>query len=237
LHREARMIPKKYKRPTGEVAGCTPPDEDLASCPVLLVPGWGAPLWHTHWIARQLERAGLSVEEMKLPFLAVGDMRRSAAMVKDQVEQIRERTGSDRVSLISYSLGGLIERIYLQELGGYEHLGRAVFVGSPQDGIYTACEGAFTKAGRQVSKGSKFMRNLNRGAHLRMRRASVPVDIPLEGRDHLPVPECAPELRLQPRARLARAALGARVQPAGRAGRRRLPEGRGSRRGGPRSAG
>jgi triacylglycerol lipase len=156
------MIPKKYKRPTGEVAACTPPDEDLASCPVLLVPGWGAPLWHTHWIARQLERAGLSVEEMKLPFLAVGDMRRSAAMVKDQVEQIRERTGSDRVSLISYSLGGLIERIYLQELGGYEHLGRAVFVGSPQDGIYTAYAGAFTKAGRQVSKGSKFMRNLNR---------------------------------------------------------------------------
>jgi hypothetical protein len=37
-----------------------------------------------------------------------------------------------------------------------------VFVGSPQDGIYTAYAGAFTPAGRQVSKGSKFMRNLNR---------------------------------------------------------------------------
>jgi triacylglycerol lipase len=155
------MIPKKQKRPTDEAAGCAAPGEDLSSCPVLLVPGWGAPHWHTRWIARKLEQTGLTLEEMRLPYMAVGDMRRSAAMVKDEVDRIRERTGSDRVSMVGYSLGGLIERIYLQEHGGYQHLGRAVFVGSPQDGIYTAYAGVFTKAGRQVSKGSKFMRNLN----------------------------------------------------------------------------
>lgn len=105
-----RMIPRKQKPAVDKNTPCGQPGEDFSSYPILLVPGWDAPHWHTHWIARQLEKAGLEVKEMKLPHMAVSDMRSSATMVRDEVERMRERTRSERVSMVGYSLGGLIER-------------------------------------------------------------------------------------------------------------------------------
>jgi triacylglycerol lipase len=157
------MIPRKVRAGPGPSGSCeSEPAEDLASCPVLLVPGWGAPLWHTRWIAKHLGRQGLTVEQMSLPFMSTGDMVGSAEAVDALVDEILARTGAARVNMVGYSLGGLIARIWLQGFDGHEKLGRAAFVGSPQDGIYTGYAAAFTKAGRQVSKGSRFMRELNR---------------------------------------------------------------------------
>jgi triacylglycerol lipase len=157
------MIPRKVPETAGGArAGASKRGEDFASYPVLLVPGWGAPLWHTRWIAKHLERAGLTVEQMSLPFMSTGDMVESAEAVDARVDEIIEDTGAEKVNMVGYSLGGLIVRIWLQGFDGQERLGRAVFVGSPQDGIYTGYAAAFTKAGRQVSKGSRFMRDLNR---------------------------------------------------------------------------
>ena len=136
--------------------------EEFGSYPVLVVPGWGAPARHTRWIAKRLEREGLDVRWMSLPRMAIGDMVASAKLVLKEVEGIRSETGAARVNLLGYSLGGLIVRIYLETLGGYRALGRAVYVGAPQDGIYTGYPASFTTAGRQVRKGSRFMRELNR---------------------------------------------------------------------------
>jgi pimeloyl-ACP methyl ester carboxylesterase len=153
------MIAKKRKGDvTSTASGAT---ESFASCPVLLVPGWGAPAWHTDWIAGQLGKAGLDARKLELPKMAVGDMVESAGLVAAEVDRMLADTGAERVNLVGYSLGGLICRIYLQELGGHKKLGRAVFVGAPQDGIYTAYLAAFTRGGRQVCKGSPFMKRLN----------------------------------------------------------------------------
>lgn len=154
------MIVKKQKGCAVETKPKGRPEE-FSSYPVLLVPGWGAPMWHTRWIAWQLERSGLKPAKLKLPWMAVGDMNASARMVADEVDRLIEETGSPKVNLVGYSLGGTICRVYVQEFAGVEKLGRAVYVGSPQDGIYTGYLASFTKGGRQVRKGSKFMRELN----------------------------------------------------------------------------
>lgn len=154
------MIPKKHG---GAVAAARSESQERLDYPVLLVSGFGAPAFHNDWVAKQLARNGLDVHKMMLPNMAIGDMRESAKLVSGEVEGIKALAGSDKVSLVGYSLGGLIARIYLQELGGTESLGRAVFVGAPQDGIYTAYLAAWTKAGRQVCKGSDFMREINSG--------------------------------------------------------------------------
>lgn len=134
---------------------------DNSPYPVLVVPGWGTPHWHTRYIARLLEREGMYAIQLKFPMLGVGDMRDSAELLAEDVDATIEGLGRGKVNLVGYSLGGLIARIYLQELGGHRHLGRAVFVGAPQDGVYTAYPACFTKAGRQVIRGSGFMRDLN----------------------------------------------------------------------------
>lgn len=131
------------------------------SYPVLVVPGWGSPMFQTDLVARGLEKEGLQVVRMKLPRLAVGDMERSAEVLGTRVDKTLKKLSCDKVNLVGYSLGGLIARIYLQEFGGRGKLHRAVFVGAPQDGVYIGYLGAFTKSGRQIRKGSEFMRRLN----------------------------------------------------------------------------
>ena len=129
--------------------------------PVIIVPGWGTPAFQIDWVARHLESEGLATIKLKVPRLAVGDMRESAEVLAREVERLRQENGVDKVNLVGYSLGGLIARIYLQELDGYRNLNRAVFVGAPQDGVYIGYLGAFTRSGRQVRRGSPFMRELN----------------------------------------------------------------------------
>ena len=129
--------------------------------PVIIVPGWGSPAFQIDWVSRHLESEGLATVKLKVPRLAVGDMRESAEVLAREVERLRSGNGVDKVNLVGYSLGGLIARIYLQELDGYRDLNRAVFVGAPQDGVYIGYLGAFTKSGRQVRRGSPFMRELN----------------------------------------------------------------------------
>lgn len=138
-----------------------PSAEEPGSYPVVIVPGWGAPMLHTNWIARQLEAERLSAVKIRFPYMGVGDMDESAGQLKEKVEALRERLGVGRVNLIGYSLGGLIARVYLQEFGGREKVARAVYVGAPQDGVYTAYPASFTKGGRQVRRGSAYMRGLN----------------------------------------------------------------------------
>ncbi len=150
--------------PDNRQRGATPAGQDSSGTglhPVIIVPGWASPALQIDWVSRHLESEGLATIKLKVPRLAVGDMRQSAEVLAREVERLRQENGVGKVNLVGYSLGGLIARIYLQELRGYRDLNRAVFVGAPQDGVYIGYLGAFTRSGRQVRRGSRFMRELN----------------------------------------------------------------------------
>lgn len=135
--------------------------ETMGEYPVVIIPGYGAPLYQTDWFAKQMQSHGLDTVGMKLPWLAMGDMARSAEVVAEQVRRIRETLGFEKVNFFGYSLGGLIARYYLQELEGYPVLGRGAFVAAPNSGTYFGYLGFFSAAGRQVRPGSSFIRRLN----------------------------------------------------------------------------
>ncbi|MFH1149113.1 MAG: alpha/beta fold hydrolase [Actinomycetota bacterium] len=150
----------KYKQPE---RGCDAhvPGEDCSALPTLVVPGFGAPVWHTRWIAHELRKHGLGTVTLEFPFMGVGDMNDSAERLLGEVETACDRLHVDRVNLVGYSMGGTIARVYIQRFGGAKRLGRATFVGAPLDGIYTGYAVLHTPAGRQVRRGSDFMRDLN----------------------------------------------------------------------------
>lgn len=129
--------------------------------PVLVIPGYGGSALQTEWVGKHLRSTGLDTVGLKLPWMAMGDMARSAEIVAEQVERIRETLGFEKVNLFGYSLGGLIATYYLQELEGYPLLGRGAFVSSPQAGSYFGYLGFFSPAGRQVRPSSSFIRELN----------------------------------------------------------------------------
>jgi triacylglycerol lipase len=53
-------------------------------------------------------------------------------------EFLRRQVRGGRVDLVCHSLGGLVARVYLQELGGARRVDRCVTLGTPHSGTYNA---------------------------------------------------------------------------------------------------
>lgn len=129
--------------------------------PVLIVPGYGSPAFQTELVGKRLRHSGLDTVGIKLPWLAMGDMVRSAEVVAEQVKRVRENLGYEKVNLLGYSLGGLVARYYLQEMEGHPLMARSAFVATPHRGTYIGYLGYFSAAGRQVRPGSPFIEGLS----------------------------------------------------------------------------
>ncbi|NCG22117.1 MAG: hypothetical protein GWP91_24135 [Rhodobacterales bacterium] len=81
------------------------------------------------------------------------------------VEEIRAKTGADRVDIVGVSLGGLIGLWWLKHLGGHARAERFVAVGSPFRGTWVALLGIATlglvsKGAWQMVPNSKLIREL-----------------------------------------------------------------------------
>ena len=129
--------------------------------PVLVIPGYGAPAFQTEHVSRNLRDAGLDTVNMKLPWLGMGDITRSAGLLAENVERIQDSLGVGKVSLFGFSLGGIIAKYYLQEMEGYPVLGRGAFVSVPYAGTYFGYLGYFSPAGRQIRPASQLIQRLN----------------------------------------------------------------------------
>lgn len=129
--------------------------------PIIYVPGFGAPPFHSLYFRSRLEVEGFDVFEAGLPHLQIGDVAKSAAALAVEVQRARHEFDAEKVNLIGHSLGGIISRYYLQKLGGWKYVHRAVYLGTPHKGVYWAVFGLLTKAGRQILPNSKLIREMN----------------------------------------------------------------------------
>lgn len=129
--------------------------------PIIYVPGYGAPAVHGKYFCSRLEVEGFDVMEAQLPQFQTGDVPQSAAILAVQVQKARHEFNAEKVNLVGHSLGGVISRYYLQKLGGWRYVHRAVYLSTPHKGVYWAVLGLATKAGRQLLPNSKFIEELN----------------------------------------------------------------------------
>ena len=131
--------------------------------PVLLVHGYGhnRSAWYT------LERHLRAALFTRLHTVNYNPLRHSvptlAAHLRARVETVRAATGADRVHVIGHSLGGIILRWYVQELGGDEHVDVAVTMASPHEGTHAAWIG-FGRTAVQLRPGSALVRRLRAAA-------------------------------------------------------------------------
>ncbi len=82
-----------------------------------------------------------------------------AYQLQRRVESMSAVAG--RVSLVGFSMGGLISRYYMQRMGGHQHVQRWATISSPHHGTLTA----YLRDGpgvRQMRFGSAFLSELNR---------------------------------------------------------------------------
>jgi hypothetical protein len=88
-----------------------------------------------------------------------GDIPRLAANLGQHIDQVRARTGRERIHVVGHSLGGLIARYHLQRQGGDRSIESLVTLGTPHQGTVLALMMP-TQLGRQLRPDSPIMREL-----------------------------------------------------------------------------
>jgi triacylglycerol lipase len=109
-------------------------------------------------LRRRLESRGI---ECFAPSLTPADAHDGLDRLAEQLkERIDARFGEDeRFSVVGFSMGGLIARYYLQELGGAARCDRLFTVSTPHHGTWSSW-GYPGKGARQMQPGSEFLKRL-----------------------------------------------------------------------------
>jgi len=76
----------------------------------------------------------LGVDLLEFPYDWRQDNRLTAQQLAATIRTWRERMGHGPVTIIAHSMGGLVTRYYLDQLGGKEHVERFVAIGTPHFG-------------------------------------------------------------------------------------------------------
>ena len=119
--------PKSSSAPTAQLPGPTSP-------PVVLLHGFIDNRSVFLLLRRSLAQHGRQqIESLNYSPLTC-DIRCAAELLGRHIEEICERSGSDRVDVVGHSLGGLIARYYVQRLGGDLRVRTLVTLGTPHAG-------------------------------------------------------------------------------------------------------
>lgn len=128
--------------------------------------GQGFLYWNR--IKQYLEGDRNHFHEVRLPFFGFGDLRKAAAHLSQEVDEILKEcatdTGEDKVDLIAHSAGGLVARYFVKRLGGDRRVHSLITLGTPHFGTYTSYFAPLNKVARQTLPGSPFLKDLNRGS-------------------------------------------------------------------------
>lgn len=138
-------------------------DPDLAATPVLLVHGYIHNRSAFLAMSRQLKRAGFRyVDGVNYNALTDG-IPEAAARLGAEVERVLDATGADRVMIVGHSMGGIVARYYIQELGGEDTVDTVITLGSPHEGTYASYVGLGT-ATAQLRPNSALLQRLRTSA-------------------------------------------------------------------------
>ena len=141
----------------------TPRGDVTHDTPVLLVHGYGHNRSGWFLLDRTLRQAGFtSVHTMNYVAFGREGVPELAARLAHRVDEIRRLTGADKVHVVGHSMGGVLLRWYVQELGGDRFVDTAVTIASPHEGTMAALAGVGAGA-RDLRVGSKVMRRLAAG--------------------------------------------------------------------------
>ena len=138
-------------------------DPALAATPVILVHGYIHNRSAFLAMSRQLKRSGFRyVDAFNYNALTDG-IPDAAARLGAEVERVLAATGASRVMIVGHSMGGMVARYYVQELGGEDTVDTVVTLGTPHQGTYSAYVG-LGKATAQLRPGSPMLQQLQASA-------------------------------------------------------------------------
>ncbi|MBS1143471.1 MAG: putative lipase transrane protein [Proteobacteria bacterium] len=125
--------------------------------PILLVHGFGCSRGVWWLLRRRLEAAGHSVATVSLapPYTSMGKL---VPQLNQRIEEVCAETGSQQVTLVGHSMGGLICRSYLAR-HGILRVDRLYTLATPHAGSVLARLG-FGQNSREMTPGSLWLRDM-----------------------------------------------------------------------------
>lgn len=133
--------------------------------PVVLIHGYGHNRSAWYVVERHLRGAGFH----RITTLNYNPLRDDVATIaeklRDHVELVRRLAGVERVHVVGHSMGGIVLRWFVQELGGHAMVDTAVTVATPHAGTVSAFLAApLGPTAKQLLPGSVVLRRLARSA-------------------------------------------------------------------------
>ena len=156
------------------IIGPASPAHAAAKDPVIVVPGFTTgPIVSIGYLplVERLEGAGYDVTLLVYPDYGLGDIHANAQCLANTVASVRARTGAAKVDLVAHSMGGLVSRDYVKNLGGSTKVDSLITMGTPHYGTDLAVLAKFLTFGscigitacNQMARGSSFLNSLNAG--------------------------------------------------------------------------
>ncbi|MCD6287846.1 MAG: alpha/beta fold hydrolase, partial [Candidatus Hydrogenedentes bacterium] len=133
---------------------------DSAKTPILLVPGFGAFAPCMGSLGHMLRSRGSGPVFEFQPGVMFAPIEEFANRLSARIDSILKSTGADRIDLVGHSMGGLVARYYIEQLGGDSKVRRCVTIHTPHHGTILA----FLVPGentRQMRPHSTFLTRLN----------------------------------------------------------------------------
>jgi pimeloyl-ACP methyl ester carboxylesterase len=133
--------------------------------PVVLVPGYGGGTDSLDQLATRLRAAGHRTTVLNLVGDGTGDLNVQARLLQTTVDGLLTG-GAASVDVVGYSAGGVVARLWADQLGGAAHARRIVLLGSPNHGTDVAAlaagfgTGLCPAACEQLVPGSPLLRGL-----------------------------------------------------------------------------
>jgi triacylglycerol lipase len=140
----------------GEATG-----DECHDTPVVLVHGYGHNRSAWVLVERKLRATGFHrVTTLNYNPLR-DDVPAIARKLADHVELVRTLAGVEKVHIVGHSLGGIVLRWYVQELGGDRHVATGITVATPHHGTVAALLATpLGLTARQLLPGSSVLRRL-----------------------------------------------------------------------------
>jgi len=84
----------------------------------------------------------------------------AAYRLQTEVDYVLQNTGQNSVDIVAHSMGGLVTRYYMNNLGGASKIRRVITLGTPHKGTTWAYTCGFMQSCLDMQPGSDFLENL-----------------------------------------------------------------------------
>jgi triacylglycerol lipase len=101
--------------------------------PIILLHGFAMNRSQWLWLGHRLARRGVG-PLYGTSYFSPQSVATSARHLSRFISRVMAKEGAERVDIIAHSLGGVVARYYIEQMGGSEHVAKLVTLGSPHRG-------------------------------------------------------------------------------------------------------